>query len=45
MISCPEADFTIYNTIGQNVTVLNGSLTPGVYVVQVADDFVKVMMK
>ena len=45
VIYCPEADFTIYNTIGQNVTTQNGSLTPGVYLVQVADDFVKVMMK
>ena len=45
VIYCPEADFTIYNTIGQNVTTQNGSLTPGVYLVQVADDFVKIMMK
>jgi hypothetical protein len=45
VIYCPDSDFVIYNTIGQNVTTQNGSLTPGVYVVQVADDFVKVMMK
>ena len=45
VISCPDSDFTIYNTIGQNVTSQNGSLTPGVYVVQVDNDFVKVMMK
>jgi hypothetical protein len=45
LITCSDSDFTIYNTIGQNVTAQNGSLTPGVYVVQVADDFVKVMMK
>ena len=40
-----DADFTIYNTLGQDVTNLNGALTPGVYVVQVVDDFVKVMVK
>ena len=40
-----DTNFTIYNTVGQNVTNLNGALTPGVYVVQVVDDFVKVMMK
>ena len=45
LITCQDADFTIYNTLGQDVTNLNGALTPGVYVVQVADDFVKVMMK
>ena len=40
-----DTDFTIYNTIGQNVTAKNGSLTPGVYVVKVADDIAKVMVK
>ena len=45
LITCPDTDFTIYNTIGQNVTAQNGSLTPGVYVVKVADDIAKVMVK
>ena len=44
-ISCPDAEFTIYNVAGQNVTALNGSLTPGVYVVNISGDFVKVMVK
>ena len=44
-ISCPDADFTIYNVAGQNVTSLNGSLTPSVYVVNISGDFVKVMVK
>ena len=45
LITCPDTEFTIYNTLGQDVTNLNGALTPGVYVVKVVDDFVKVMMK
>ena len=45
LITCPDAEFTIYNTLGQDVTAYNGSLQPGVYVVSVADDVVKVMMK
>ena len=40
-----DTDFTIYNTIGQNVTAQNGCLTPGVYVVKVADDIAKVMVQ
>ena len=40
-----DTDFTIYNTIGQNVTAQNGSLTPGVYVVKVGYDIAKVMVK
>ena len=44
-ISCPDSDFIIYNIIGLNVTALNGSLTPGVYVVQVGEDIAKVMVK
>ena len=44
MISA-EDDFSIYNTVGQDVTALNGSLTPGVYVVKVADDIAKVMVQ
>ena len=44
-ISCPVAEFTIYNVAGQNVTALNGSLNPGVYVVQIENNFVKVMVK
>ena len=45
LISCQDLDFTIYNVAGQNVTALNGSLTPGVYVVQVGEDIAKVMVK
>ncbi len=40
-----DTDFTIYNTIGQNVTAKNGSLTPGVYIVNIGDDIAKVMVK
>ncbi len=40
-----DTDFTIYNTIGRDVTAQNGSLTPGVYVVKVGDDIAKVMVK
>ena len=40
-----DTDFIIYNTIGQDVTAYNGSLQPGVYVVSIADDVIKVMMK
>ena len=40
-----DTDFTIYNTIGKDVTAQNGSLTPGVYVVKVADDIAKVMVQ
>lgn len=45
LITCQDTDFTIYNTLGQDVTAYNGSLQPGVYVVSIADDVVKVMMK
>ena len=45
LITCPDTEFTIYNTLGQDVTAYNGSLQPGVYVVSIADDFIKVMMK
>ena len=45
LITCSDAEFTIYNTLGQDVTAYNGSLQPGVYVVQVVDDFIKVMVK
>ena len=43
-ISC-DADFSIYNTTGQNVTSLNGSLQSGIYVVTIGEDKVKVMVK
>ncbi|MBR2368816.1 MAG: leucine-rich repeat domain-containing protein [Paludibacteraceae bacterium] len=43
-ISC-DADFSIYNTVGQNVTSLNGSLQSGIYVVTIGEDKVKVMVK
>lgn len=40
-----DADFTIYNTVGKDVTVLNGSLQPGVYIISIGEDVVKVMVK
>jgi hypothetical protein len=40
-----DTDFIIYNTLGQDVTAYNGSLQPGVYVVSIAEDVVKVMVK
>ena len=43
-ISC-DADFSIYNTVGQDVTSLNGSLQSGIYVVTIGEDKVKVMVK
>ena len=39
-----EADFSIYNTIGQDVTAFNGSLQPGIYLVSIGNDIVKVMV-
>lgn len=45
LITCTESNFIIYNSIGLDVTLLNGSLNPGVYVVQVGEDLVKVMVK
>lgn len=43
-ISC-DADFSIYNTVGQDVTALNGALQSGIYVVAIGEDKVKVMVK
>ena len=40
-----DADFSIYNTIGQDVTSFNGSLQPGIYVVALGEDRVKIMIK
>lgn len=45
LITCSEANILIYNVSGQNVTAQNGALTSGVYMVQVGDAYVKVMMK
>lgn len=45
LISVSDGDLTIYNVIGQNVTVYNGSLLPGVYMVQIGDISKKVIMK
>ena len=39
-----DADFSIYNTIGQDITAFNGSLQPGVYLVSIENDIVKVMV-
>ena len=40
-----DAEFSIYNTVGQDVTALNGSLQPGIYIVALGEDRVKVMVK
>ena len=40
-----DADFSIYNTVGQDVTALNGALQSGIYVVAIGEDKVKVMVK
>ena len=40
-----DADFSIYNAIGLDVTAFNGSLQPGVYLVSIENDIVKVMVK
>ena len=40
-----DADFSIYNTVGQDVTALNGALQSGIYVVAIGEDKVKVMLK
>ena len=40
-----DANFSIYNTIGQDVTAFNGSLQPGVYLVSIENNIVKVMVK
>lgn len=45
LISVYNREFSIYNVIGQNVTVYNGSLLPGVYMVQIGDKSIKVIMK
>lgn len=44
-IICPDAEMVIYNTSGLNVTALNGSLQPGVYVVYLNGNTTKVMVK
>ena len=44
MISA-DKEFSIYNTLGKDVTALNGSLQPGIYVVVLGEDRVKVMVK
>ena len=45
LISVSDGDLTIYNVIGQDVTVYNGGLLPGVYMVQIGDKSTKVIMK
>ena len=40
-----DADFSIYNTIGLDVTAFNGNLQPGVYLVSIENNIVKVMVK
>ena len=44
MISA-DKEFSIYNTLGKDVTALNGNLQPGIYVVVLGEDRVKVMVK
>ena len=41
----PDAEMVIYNTSGLNVTALNGSLQPGVYVVFINGNTTKVMVR
>ena len=43
-ISC-DTDFAIFNISGLDVTAQNGNLTPGVYVVSIANETVKVLVK
>ncbi len=45
LVICDNADLTIYNISGLDVTSLNGNLTSGVYVVSVNGETVKVMVK
>ena len=45
LIACSEENIAIYNVSGQNVTAQNGALTSGVYMVQVGDAYIKVLMK
>ena len=45
LITCLDSDYHIYNTVGQDVTALNGSLQSGIYVVTIGEDKVKVMVK
>ena len=45
LITCLDSDYHIYNTVGQDVTSLNGSLQSGIYVVTIGEDKVKVMVK
>ena len=45
LITCSEVNIAIYNVSGQNVTAQNGALTSGVYMVQVGDAYIKVLMK
>ena len=40
-----DTEFHIYNSIGQDVTSINGNLVPGIYLVQIGEDRVKVMLK
>lgn len=44
-ILCEDKELSIYNTKGQDVTSLNGALPAGVYVLQIGEDRVKVMVK
>ena len=45
LITVADADFSIYNLAGQNVTALNGNLLPGVYMVSLNGNIAKVMVK
>ena len=45
LITVADADFSIYNLAGQNVTTLNGNLLPGVYMVSLNGNIAKVMVK
>ena len=45
LISVSEGKFIIYNVIGQDVTIYNGGLLPGTYMVEVSDKLFKVIMR
>lgn len=45
LISIPDTDFSIYNTVGMDVTCFNGNLNPGVYLVKIEEDIIKVIIR
>lgn len=45
LMSVSDAEFVIYNAVGQDVSRFNGNLLPGVYMVLVEGDVFKVLVK